>query len=58
MFAQPKNNAFLWNGTGIDEVDDAIMDFVKLAELSPENAKEIADEIQAVLSRIKNEDKK
>lgn len=46
--------AFLWSGTGIDEVDNAIMDLVKLSEIDVEVAKEIADEIQAVLSTTKH----
>ncbi len=41
---------FLWNGSGIDEVDDAIMDLIKLSEINPDATKEIADEISAVLS--------
>ncbi len=45
--------AFLWNGSGIDEVDDAVMDFIKLCEINPDMAKEIADEISAVLSSFR-----
>lgn len=46
--------AFLWNGTGVDEVDDAIMDLVKLTELDVDTAKEIADDISAVLATIQH----
>ena len=49
--------AFLWNSSGIDEVDNAIMDFIKLCEINPDMAKEIADEISAVLSSFRKLDK-
>ena len=42
--------AFLWHGTGIDEVDDAIMDLVKLTETSPTVAKDVSDEVLAILA--------
>lgn len=44
--------AFLWYGTGVDEVDDAIMDLVKLTQLNEEAGKEIADLISSTLSTI------
>ena len=44
--------AFLWGGTGIDDVDDAIIDLVKISEISTDVAMEIADEISSVLSRL------
>ncbi len=52
MFAQLQNNAFLWQGTGIDEVDDAIMDLVKIAEVDEDAAKELADLISSVKSKV------
>lgn len=42
--------AFLWKGSGIDEIDNAIMDLIKLCEINPDVAKEMADEISANLS--------
>lgn len=46
--------AFLWNGTGIDDVDDTIMDLVMLSEIAPEVATDIADEISALLSTARH----
>ena len=42
--------AFLWHGTGIDEIDDAIVDLVKLSEVRPDIVRDIADEILAILA--------
>jgi len=46
--------AFLWSGTGIDEIDDAIMDLIVLSELRIDAALEIAEEISAVKSKWKH----
>ena len=45
--------AFLWHGTGIDEVDDGIMDLIQLSEIRPDIATDICDEISSVLAKVK-----
>ena len=46
--------AFLWHGTGIDEIDDGIMDLIKLSEIRPDIAMDVCDEISSILSTVKN----
>ena len=46
--------AFLWHGTGIDEVDDAIMSLVRLSELDLQATLNIADEIMALVSTARH----
>jgi hypothetical protein len=58
IFPNSKTIPFLNNGSGIDEVDDAIIELVILAEIDEEFALDIADLISARYSekRIKNEE--
>jgi len=43
--------AFLWHGSGNDEIDVAVVELMQLSELDEKTALEIADEIGACLSR-------
>lgn len=44
---------FLWQGSGDDDIDTAIMEIIQLAELNRDLALEIADEIGACVSQSK-----
>ena len=46
--------AFLWHGSGNDDIDLAIMELIRLSELDLSSALEISEEISSCLSSAKD----